>query len=99
MHEQDRSQNVDSIRFGEELRRNFLQRRVFGYCGIIDDDVDMEFSSSGVGEVVLGGVDQVGGASRVGHVGLDGEGIDIVGRFEGICYIFRGLGRGIGGVI
>jgi len=99
LHEQYRPQNIDSIHFCEELRRNVLQRRILGYCGIVDDDIDLELTSSRVREVVLGSVDQVGGTSRMSHVGLDGEGIDVMCRLEVIGKVFCRLGRGVGGVI
>lgn len=99
LHEQYRPQDIDSIQLCEELRRNVLQRRIRGYCSIADDDVDLELTSSRMGEVVLSSVDQVRCSSRMSHVSLNGEGIDVMRRLEVIGKVFCRLGRRVGGVI
>ena len=47
-------------------------------AGVVDEDVDLELAGFGVGEVVLGCVDDVGWAGGEAHVGLDYEGGDLV---------------------
>ena len=82
LHQQDGPQHIDVVLPVKILRCDVLQGLVRGYGGVVDDDVDLELAAAGVGEVVFGRADEVGGAVRVAHVGLDAEGVDAVGGFE-----------------
>ena len=51
----------------EILCGDVCQGEVRGDAGVVDDDVDLEFAASWMGEVVLGCVYEVGGAMWVAH--------------------------------
>ena len=68
-------------------------------AGVVDDDVDLEFSRFRVREVVLRCSDQVCGSGWVAEVGLHGQGFDRVCGFEARCELLGGLGRRVGGVV
>lgn len=99
LHEQDGAEHVDGVEFREHVRGDVGQRVVCGDGGVVDDDVDLEFGGFRVGEVVFRRGDDVGGTLRGAHVGLDGEGADVVGRLEVRAEVLGGLGGGVGGVV
>ena len=72
---------------------------VFVDAGVVDDDVDLEGAGFGMGEVVFGCGDDVGGTVRVAEVGLDGDGFDGVGFFQFLGESVGARGRGGGCVV
>lgn len=67
LEEEDRAQHVDGILPVEILCGDVFQGEVRGDACVVDDDVDLEFAASGVGEVVLGCIYEVGRAMGVAH--------------------------------
>ena len=78
LHQQERSEDVDSILSLEALDRGILDEFNICHSGIIDDDVDLELPGLGVREVVFREGDEVRGAGGVAYVGLDGQNGHIV---------------------
>lgn len=67
LQEEDGAEHVDVVLPVEVVRGDLLQWEVLRDGGVVDDDVDLEFPASGVREVVLGCVDEVGGAVWIAH--------------------------------
>ncbi len=82
LHEQNGSEDIDVVLPVETLGGDFFQGEVPRDARVVDDDVDLEFAASGVREVVLGCVYDVGWSIGVAHVGLDAEDGDAVGLLE-----------------
>jgi hypothetical protein len=81
------------------LAVDVLHEVVARYTSIVDDDIQLEFSSLGVRKIVLGHLHQVLGPVLRTHAGLHCQCLDpILGRQFG-RKVFGGLGRGVGGVV
>lgn len=99
LHEQDGAEDVDFVLRVEEVGAAGFDRHVAADAGVVDDDVDLKRRGLGVGEVVPGRGDDVGGAVGVAQVGLDRDGFDGVAFFELLGQGGGARGRGGGGVI
>lgn len=59
LKKKDGTEHIDIVDLCEGFYSHILQRLVLRNAGVVDDDVDLEFARLWVGEVVLGGRDEV----------------------------------------
>ena len=74
LHQQQRTQNIDFVLPLVVLDRALFNLEVFGDASVVYEDVDLELSRFGMGEVVLGCVDYMCWAGGRAHIGLYYEG-------------------------
>ena len=98
LHEEERAPDVDVVLAREFGGVDGGDAAVLRDPRVVDDDVDLELARLGVGEAVLGHVDDVGRTGLGAHVGLERDGFDgeLVLKFGGeVGRFLRGRGRGV----
>ncbi|KAL2146221.1 hypothetical protein VTI28DRAFT_4800 [Corynascus sepedonium] len=78
LHHQQRAQDVDPVRRFEVVHRYLRKERVACDTRVVDDNVDLEPPAVGRRKVLLRARDERCGARRGTHIGLDGDGTDVV---------------------
>lgn len=78
LHKEQRSSNIDSVNKVKVLHIALLNRKIGCYTSIVDDDVDLQFASLGVGEMVQCCSDKVCRTILTAHIGLYGQSLDSV---------------------